>query len=159
MLTRLLTLKPRLTKPTTIKRTQKSDFKNVVTGDFDTNIKPQSNNHSSTLRTTLHPRYPMTHWHSGISSTTLSLQIRSHRSRILPDSKTDFKINIVVQTNNLSSQIKPNQTQSTPILLRHSRTSSPSLHHFSSSTQVPPRKNRNNKQPTINKSSTKLRLV
>ena len=73
----------------------------------------------------------MTHWHSGISYTTLFFQIRSHRSRILPDFKiniVDFKINIVVKTHNLSSSIKSNQTQSTPIRPRHSRKTSPSLH-------------------------------
>ena len=73
----------------------------------------------------------MNHCHSGISSTTLSLQIRSHRSQKTRDFKiniVDFKINIVVKTHNLSSSIKSNQTQSTPIRPRHSRKTSPSLH-------------------------------
>ena len=113
----------------------------------------KTNNQSSTLRITIHPRYPMTHWHSGTSFTTLFLHMRSHRSRISLWLEPTQKIATRYQTLNLSSSIKPNQTQSTPMLPRYSRTSSSSLHHFSSSTQVPPRKNRNNKQPTINKSS------
>ena len=61
-------------------------------------------------------------------STKLTTMKQSQKTRDFKINIVDFKINIVVKTHNLSSSIKSNQTQSTPIRPRHSRKTSPSLH-------------------------------